>query len=343
MKGVIIALIIFGVLFVLLLGLYLFMAYLLNKYFSRLDFVKPSPFISYDDVKDKLSRSEYSFKSGNNTLKAYLYKGKKEDDLVVYVHGMCEGHQGYMSDIMSLVNRGYNVFAYDFTATGESEGKHYSGLDQQRYDLASCLKYLKQNNLLGYKNIYLYGHSMGGYAVAVNNDKIIKAKVSISGFNDHIGELMANMSKEKDKTMAFIVSLFLRYKYFIDRGIDYNLKASNSLKKAKCATLVIHGANDDIVPLKESIISKKGKINNELVEYKLMEDENHSSHNSVIASTDCVMYQKERQKIFDEALKTGKTKAEARSLMIKDIDIFKFNQANEELMDVIDKFFESHK
>lgn len=341
MKGFIIALIVFGVIFVLLLASYIFTALLLNKFFCRMDFVKPGLFISYDDIKDKYEREEHSFKSGPNKLKAYLYKGKKENDLIVYVHGMCEGHQGYMSDIISLVNRGYNVFTYDFTATGDSEGKHYSGLDQQRYDLAACLKYLKHNDCFGYKNIYLYGHSMGAYAVAVTNNHLVKAKVAISGFEDQIGELIFAFSKGKKNIGSFIVSLMVRFKYFIDRGLDYNLKSSKMLKKANCRTLIIHGANDEIVPLKESINSKQNKINNSLVEYMVIEDENHSSHNSIIASTECVLYQKEKQKIFDEAIKEGKSKAEAKALLAKDIDVFKFNQANEELMEVIDNFYQA--
>lgn len=345
MKEVLITIgIILGVIFVLLLFFYIIITPQLNKIFSRMDFKKGNGFISYDDIKDKYERSEYSFKSGKNNIKAYLYKGTKEEDLIVYVHGMCEGHQGYMSDIISLVNRGYNVFTYDFTGTGESEGKHYSGLDQQRYDLHSALKFLKHNNLFGYKNIFLYGHSMGAYAVSITNDHIVKAKVAISGFNSHTKELVSAFSQGKSKALVAFVSILVKFKYFIDRGLDYDLKASKMLNKCKCNTLIIHGSNDEIVPYKtQSINSKKDKIKNDKIEFMVIDNEFHNTHNSIIASTECVKYQREKQKIFDEAIKEGKTKAEARSLMVKDVDVFKFNEANEELMEVVDKFYQSHK
>nr|MCR4898771.1 lysophospholipase [Acholeplasmatales bacterium] len=127
----------------------------LNKFFCKSNDLRG--FITYDLIKDKYERNEYDFKSGKNNLKAYLYKGSKEKDLIIYVHGMCSGHQGYLSDITALIDRGYNVFTYDFTATGQSDGIYYLGLNQQLYDLDSCMKYLKSNDYYGYQNIYLYG------------------------------------------------------------------------------------------------------------------------------------------------------------------------------------------
>ncbi len=336
--GIVIAAII-----VILAIMYILATVFLNKSFSRLDFIKGNGLISFDDIKDKYERDEYEFKSGKNTLKAYMYKGTKEDDLIVYVHGMCPGHQGYLSDIMSLVDRGYNIFTYDFTATGNSDGKHYSGIDHQLFDLRCAMAYLENNNYFGYKNIYLYGHSMGGYAVAAYDNDAIKAKVSISGFDNPIHELLAALGV-KNKLIKAFISFMVRFKYFMNRGFKYNLKAHKMLKNTNTYTLVIHGANDKLVPYDNiSICSKKDLINNDKVEYLKMEEELHSEHNTVIASTDCVLYQREIEKLFEKEKAKGKSPAEARDIMFKSIDIFKFNKANEDLMDIIDKFYQSHK
>ena len=141
-----------------------------------------------------------------------------------------------------------------------------------------------------------------------------------------------------------IISFMLRFKYFIDRGFNYNIKAHKMLNVTNSNTLVIHGTNDSLVPFeKVSIYSKKDLIYNDKVEYLKMDDEMHNEHNSVIASTDCVLYQKEMQEIYDKSVKAGKTPQEARQIMINKIDVFKFNKANDELMNIIDDFYNKQK
>ena len=322
---------------------YIIMTILLNKSFGRMNFEEGKEFISYNDIKDKYERTEYSFKSKKNNLKAYLYRKDTSQKLVVYVHGMCAGHQGYLSDIISLMNRGYNVFTYDFTGTGESDGNHYCGLNQQYFDLNNAIKFLKENNLFGYKDIYLYGHSMGGYAVACCCDEIFSGIVSISGFDSHIDELVTTFSKNANGFVKVMAKLMLSIKYIIDQGCKYNIKAHNVLKKTTVNTLVIHGTNDELVPFEKiSILSKKDIINNSKVKYLEMSDELHNGHNSVIASTDCVIYQKEKMEIYKKALEETKNHNKARDAMIEDLDVFKFNNANEELMEIIDKFYQEN-
>ena len=338
---IIVLIIIGGILLLFIILSYIISTILLNKSFTRMEFEKGKELISYDEIKEKYKRSEYSFKSKKNTLKAYLYKKDESKDLVVYVHGMCAGHQGYLSDIIALMDKGYNVFTYDFTATGESSGKRYCGLNQQYFDLQCAIKFLKVNNIFGYQNIYLYGHSMGGYAVACTNDDIFKAIVSISGFDSHISELVSAFSKKAKPTIKVLIHAMLGIKYFIDQGIKCDVKAHNVLKKSNIPTLVIHGTNDELVPFdKISIISKKDNINNEKIEYLEMSEEKHSSHNSVIASTRCVDYQKEKFAIYQEAMKELHDHKKARDAMVeKDFDVFLFNEANPDLMDRIDEFY----
>ena len=342
---IIVLIILGGVILLFTLLSYIVSTNLLNKSFSRMDFEKGKELISYDEIKDKYERSEYEFKSKKNTLKAYLYKKNASHDLVLYVHGMCAGHQGYLSDVIAFLDKGYNVFTYDFTGTGASGGKRYCGLNQQYFDLRCAIKFLKENNLFGYQNIYLYGHSMGGYAVACTNDDIFKAVVSISGFDSHIDELVSAFSKNAKPFVKALVKVMIGIKYFIDQGIKCDLKAHNVLKKTNIPTFVIHGTNDELVPFdKVSIISKKDKINNEMVEYLEMSEENHSSHNSVIASTRCVEYQKEKYAIYQKAMEECHNHKKARDTMVeKDFDVFKFNEANPELMNIIDEFYSKYR
>lgn len=331
------------VVIIFIIASYIIMTKLLKKSFGRMNFEEGKELISYNDIKDKYERLEYSFKSKNNILKAYIYRKEESEKLVVYVHGMCPGHQGYLSDIISFMERGYNVFTYDFTATGASSGNYYCGVNQQYFDLKCAIKFLKENNLFGYKDIYLYGHSMGGYAVGCCSDEIFSGIVSISGFDSHIDELVAAFSKNANGFVKVVAKVMLSIKYLIDQGFKYNIKAHNVLMNTTVNTLVIHGTNDELVPFEKiSILSKKDLINNNKVKYIEMSDELHNSHNSVIASTNCVKYQKEKMEIYKKVLEETKDHNKARDAMLVDFDVFKFNDANEELMDIIDKFYTLH-
>ena len=90
-------------------------------------------------------------------------------------------------------------------------------------------------------------------------------------------------------------------------------------------------------------MSKKELINNDKVEYLVIDDEMHNKHNTIIASNECVLYQNEIMDIFNKVYEETKSKAKAKEESTKNIDKFKFNQANEELLDIICSFFESNK
>lgn len=335
-----ILLIILIVVIVFVVFSYIFASSILNKSFTRMGEDQATMFIKYDEIKDKYERSEYEFKSKKNTLKGYLYKSDSKDDLIIYVHGLCAGHQGYLSDITALVDKGYNVFTYDFTATGASSGKRFCGLNQQLYDLRNAIKFLKSQKLFSYNNIYLYGHSMGGYAVACIDDEIVSSIVSISGFDSHIDELLSVFCANKSKFFKLFANTVVRIKYFFDLGFKYDYKAHKNLQSTNTRTLIIHGNNDELVKFDTvSIISKKDLINNDKVSYLEITDPMHNSHNSIIASNECVLYQKQITEIFDKAIEEKKTRKEALEISTQNLDRFKFNQANQDMIDLVDKFY----
>ena len=59
-------------------------------------------------------------------------------------------------------------------------------MSESLVDLNNVIKYIKTDNRFKKKNLYLFGHSWGGFAVAaiLNFNYDIKAVASISGFND---------------------------------------------------------------------------------------------------------------------------------------------------------------
>ena len=347
----IILMIILGIGFILLnlyIGVTLYVKKSLQKMMGRYDKAEYPMFISYSDIKNKYPREEYYFKSKNNLLAAFLYGKGNKKGFVVYVHGLCPGHTGYLSDIMELVNRGYEVFTYDYTGTGLSEGKSQGSVQRQAYDLRACLKYLSRTEEFKDKDIFLYGHSMGGYAVAVdvNESSKIKACVSISGFDCPLDEIINTSfideeTRKKMKKIKFILwsALVLMF------GPRANKKAHKELRKTQVPTLVVQGSNDDVVDFKnDSIFSKRSKIANMHVNYIIYEDELHNGHSNLLASDECSKYQIEKAKERADLTKkyNGDYKKAAQE-SYKNFDVFKANEANPIHMDKVDYFFQENK
>lgn len=85
--------------------------------------------------------------------------------VVVVVHGLCEhcGRYDYVTE--RLNDAGYSVYRFDHRGHGRSEGKavYYDSWDQSNdvYDVVQTAKAENPG-----KELYVLGHSMGGYAVA---------------------------------------------------------------------------------------------------------------------------------------------------------------------------------
>ena len=246
-----------------------------------------------------------------------------------------------MSDIISLVNHGYKVFTYDFTGTGASSGKRIKGLLQQEIDLKACLNFLTNNSEFKNDNFLLYGHSMGAYAIARNQGyvKNIKSSVIISGFDNPFTVLL-NLAKKEIKHYK-LVYLPLIIAIIINQGMPINKSAHKKISISTAPILIIHGTNDEIVPFKTmSITAYKNKIKNANAKYLNISEKYHDTHNSIIASTECKLYQEQKEKIYKNTLEQTKNESLAQKAFLEDLDKFKYNSANEKLMNVIDNFFQ---
>ena len=126
-----------------------------NKYYTYLDF---------EGVKEE----KFSFLSRkNNVLRGGLYfKGGSVDEydrLIIFFHGMSCGYLAYMNEINMLVQAGFLVLAYDYTATFSSDGDSLEGFGRPLADFEDALKAIKADPKLKDKRLSLMGHSWGGY------------------------------------------------------------------------------------------------------------------------------------------------------------------------------------
>ena len=129
----------------------------------------------------------YDFKSHKgHELKGffYCYETPIPGKLVVFDHGMGNGHRAYMREIETLCRAGFLVYSYDHTGCMASGGKHIGGFAQSLADLDDCIKTLKRNEGLKDRKLSVVGHSWGGFSTmnigAIHPE--ITHIVSMSGF-----------------------------------------------------------------------------------------------------------------------------------------------------------------
>jgi alpha-beta hydrolase superfamily lysophospholipase len=209
------------------------------KYFSHLDFphlmFKPHTFPSHQ----------------GQLLKGGFYHYEKYDasKLIIFVPGYGPGHLAYTGVIEQLCNMGYEVFSFDLTGTGHSEGKNFIGYTQGLKDIQFAFASLMKTSNYAKKTWILAGHSLGGYVVLNSGNSKqypIEKVVSLSGFNNVIDIFKTQREQFNRWHHYFSIYMFLRY------GFKALLMSYQSVKKSTNQYLIMMGGQDQIVPVKEN-------------------------------------------------------------------------------------------
>ncbi|MFC2166066.1 alpha/beta hydrolase family protein [Acidobacteriota bacterium] len=189
---------------------------------------------------------------------------KTEEPMVIMCHGFSTGKDGRTNTLMEerLNNHNISTFRFDFFGHGESEGLFEEvTISEAVDDVRRALRYLQD---LGYSLFGLVGSSFGGIVsilAAADSDEIdvlaLKSPVS-----DYLGLLIAqdfglkiDTWKEKGSipiTGADGQNLRLNYTFYQDAE---TIRGYEEVKKIQIPTLIVHGDEDETVPLEQSKIS----------------------------------------------------------------------------------------
>ncbi len=237
-------------------------------------------------------REVLHYYSGENRLCGYLYRSTAadaQDTLVVLTPGLNAGADDYLWQIQSLLEYGWSVFAFDATGTRASEGENAVGFSQILLDLNETVKYVENNDLFGYNELVLFGHSRGGYAAccALSYDHDIAAVISVSGINSPM-ESVIGTSSQYVGPLAYgnYGSLWL-YQTMLFGTEMTNLTAEEVLSDSQVPVLIIHGNDDPGVPVGQySIMSYQSEIESENVEYILCTEPGQNGHTSLLFDPD---------------------------------------------------------
>ncbi len=267
-----------------------------NIVFARYDGVDVLS-ADYAYLDDPLPRTKVTFESGKNTLTGYLYEAEAPCGMILIAHGMHRNSDSHLSEIQYFLANHWSVFAFDGTGTGESTGDSMVGLEQMALDLEAAVDYVTGHEATASLPLMLYGHSMGGYAVAVAAEhEAVKAVVSIAGFDSPM-DIMMDRSREYVGGVATLGYPFLRLQNKITFGDLADRSAIECINRSEAAFLIVYGADDRIVSREDSIYGNRGEIINPHVSYLFVDDEWRDDHSTVWFSAEAVAY---REVLEDE-------------------------------------------
>ena len=221
-------------------------------------------------------------------LRGFLYRKASQTEpkaLLLFAHGFGAGHLAYTTEINTLANAGYWVFAYDATGCGESDGKCLRGFDQGVIDLLYAIRMLNgEKRFSGIKKI-LVGHSWGAFCVlnAVSEEGISGA-VAMCGFISGAKVLAQNTVGKKVPFLTFLAEGFLRLFNRLRFGRNANKNCLKSLRNADKPVYLIYGTADKTVYYKKNGAVLERKLRNfKNIHCKICEGRAHNPYLTIRA------------------------------------------------------------
>ncbi|WP_024469696.1 alpha/beta hydrolase family protein [Treponema pedis] len=213
-----------------------------------------------------LQRTKYEFSSDKGQmLTGYMYSaGDNQCGIIVIAHGFGGGgHNSYMDCANYFAQHGYYVFAYDATGNDESEGAGVGGIPQGVIDLDYAISFLEKSGKFPALPISLFGHSWGGYSVCsvLTYHPEIKAVIEISGCNRSSDLFEASGKREAGK-IIYTMMPFIKFYELIKYGKYARNTAMDGFKTSKAAVMIVHSADDNIVPASYGYDLYYNKYNN---------------------------------------------------------------------------------
>lgn len=196
---------------------------------------------------------------------------------IIIVHGLAE-HLGRYDDIASvLIQKGFNVIRYDQRGHGHSSGENtfYSKVDEITDDLGAIVLYTRK--LLPQQQVFVIGHSMGGYTAALYGTKYprkIDGYITSGALTRYNHELFAGIPVGLDSNDYIknelgegLCSTEIVLKHYVEdalnkkeisvglirtleKGIEYLKLEARDFKDP---VLILHGENDGLVAVQDSV------------------------------------------------------------------------------------------
>ena len=239
--------------------------------------------LTYADVDaDRYARSAVTFDSDGHTLSGYLYEKSEPAGTVLVANGLYSGVDRHLSEIMYFLDHNWQVFVFDGTGVGASDGDSIVGLPQAKRDLLAAIRTLRADRLPADQPLVLYGHSVGGYAsvTALAETDEVSAVVCIAGFNSPV-ETMYYHARQR---LGFLADAEYPFMWIHNRvvfGEDADVAASDVLNETEVPVALIAGSGDATVPQEIGIGRFAATRTNPRLEYVRVDAPYKNTHSAM--------------------------------------------------------------
>lgn len=200
------------------------------------------------DLKESDLRAAHtavSFESDGITLNGLII-GDGQKGVIVMAHGLNSGMDAHFPEADYFAAHGYTVFTFDGRGTRTAGGVSRGSISTMRNDLNAALDYLATTAYSSY-DVYLYGHSSGGYAAAVTAGRA-KATVVIAAFDEPSSLMIATAQRFGGGFLSRLQKPFLALWNRIKAGIGANERAVDVLNRTGAKILIVGGDSDTVIP-----------------------------------------------------------------------------------------------
>ena len=197
-----------------------------------------------------------------------LEENKNSDVVIIIAHGFnASKDHGFLPKLASKLRKRFNVFRFDFSGNGESQGKFEDQcLKNQIGELKTAVEFMRKR----FKRVFVAGHSLGACIALAEYCKYkdVEGLIFIAPAFVLSKRLLISLFGRTLKSLIFGKVCFknherkcLKRKFFLERLI-FKFKMKSLLKIANRVSFAILAESDRLINNEKCIkIFKKTKIN----------------------------------------------------------------------------------
>lgn len=188
---------------------------------------------------------------------------------VVLLHGWGGNASNLLPAAQALHSAGYAVLLMESRNHGRSHADDHSSLPRFAEDLDHALDWMRAQQCVDAGRLVALGHSVGGAAVLLcaSRRHDLRAAISVAAFA-HPEQLMRRWFHAKRVPYWPLGWLVNRYLERVIGARFDDIAPVNTLAKTSCPILLVHGLQDDTVPIADArrILHNRGRSNVTLME-----------------------------------------------------------------------------
>lgn len=193
---------------------------------------------------------------GGKTLFAWWLPvpGKSQAPAVVVMHGWGANASLMLPAVAPLHAAGFAVLMMDARCHGDSDDENFSSLPRFAEDIEAGLDWLRQRAEVDNQRLAVVGHSVGAGAalLSASRRKDVRAVVSLSAFA-HPREVMRRLLGAAHIPYPVLGWYIIRHVQRVIGARFDDIAPLTSIAKVQCPVLLVHGAEDDIVPFADTL------------------------------------------------------------------------------------------